>query len=94
MKTPLFLNPNLQDPIEDWRQHAECRYGDPETFFPLNKNNRADEKKAKEICQRCPVIDTCLKWAIDNGMTYGIWGGKSEDERIPLTPRCRGRKRI
>lgn len=93
MTAPLFLNPNLQDAVEDWRQHAECRYIDPETFFPLNKNNRADEAKAKAVCQRCPSESSCLKWALDKGMTHGIWGGKSEDEREVLIRRRRANKR-
>ena len=38
-------------------------------------------KKAKEICNRCPVKEPCLEQALERGERFGIWGGKSERER-------------
>ena len=32
-------------------------------------------------CNGCPVIDACLRFALENGMTAGVWGGLTEDER-------------
>lgn len=93
MTAPLFLNPHLQHPDEDWRQHAECRYLDPEIFFPLSKNNRGDEERAKTVCQRCPSRAKCLEWALDKGMMHGIWGGKTEDEREGMVRRRRAYRR-
>ena len=29
--------------------------------------------KAKEVCGRCEVVDTCLKWALENGQDAGVW---------------------
>jgi len=38
---------------------------------------------AKSICKECPLVDKCLKYAIDNDERLGVWGG--------TTPRERGR---
>ena len=40
--------------------------------------------KAKRICQACPAKAACLAWAIDHGITSGVWGGTAEDERRAL----------
>lgn len=39
---------------------------------------------AKRICQRCPVQQACLQWALDNHERSGIWGGLTGRERRPL----------
>jgi len=67
----------------DWRHHAACREVDPELFFPIGSTGPSLQQidEAKQVCQRCPVIDSCLRWAVDSGQDSGIWGGMSEDER-------------
>ena len=44
-------------------------------------------EEAKSVCRRCDVVDTCLKWALENGQDAGVWGGLSEDERRALKRR-------
>ena len=39
------------------------------------------------MCNRCPVIDACLRFALENWMTAGVWGGLTEDERRALKRR-------
>ena len=67
----------------DWRDRAECTKYDPELFFPTGNKGPAlmQIEEAKAVCRECPVIDTCLKWALDTGQDFGVWGGLSEDER-------------
>ena len=80
----------------DWRHKAVCRDEDPELFFPVGNTGPAIAQiaEAKEVCARCEVIDTCLKWALENGQDAGVWGGMSEDERRALKRRKnRGRGR-
>lgn len=38
-------------------------------------------REAKKICGACPVIEKCLRWALDTRQPYGIWGGTTERER-------------
>ncbi|EFV13553.1 WhiB family transcriptional regulator [Segniliparus rugosus] len=73
----------------DWRHQAVCRDEDPELFFPVGNSGPALEqiKRAKVVCQRCPVSAECLSWALASGQDSGIWGGLSEDERRALKRR-------
>jgi WhiB family redox-sensing transcriptional regulator len=61
----------------DWRHEAACREEDPEVFFPVGK-----------ICERCPVKEPCLAWALESGQDAGVWGGLSEDERRAMKRRA------
>lgn len=74
----------------DWRHQAVCRDEDPELFFPVDVKNRAGMRQledAKAVCNRCSVIDICLKWAMETGQDAGVWGGMGEDERRALRRR-------
>lgn len=39
----------------------------------------------------CPYRDTCLRYAIDEGEIYGVWGGTSERDRRKIM-RARSRR--
>ena len=66
-----------------WRDFASCLTEDPETFFPVSPKPEFAEP-AKRICAACPVREQCLAWALDAGVTDGIWGGLTEGERREL----------
>jgi WhiB family redox-sensing transcriptional regulator len=73
----------------NWRNRAACLDEDPVLFFPIGNTSPAllQIEEAKAICRRCPVIESCLKWAIDQGQDAGVWGGLSDDERHALKRR-------
>jgi WhiB family redox-sensing transcriptional regulator len=73
----------------DWRHRAICRDEDPELFFPVGNSGPAllQIAEAKAVCERCPVINECLNWALETGQDAGVWGGLSEDERRSLKRR-------
>ncbi len=73
----------------DWRHRAACRDEDPELFFPIGNTGPAllQIEEARAVCQRCEVVDVCLKWAIESGQDAGVWGAMSEDERRALKRR-------
>ena len=73
----------------DWRHHAACRDVDPELFFPIGNTGPAllQIDEAKQVCQRCNVMEPCLQWALESGQDAGVWGGLSEDERRALKRR-------
>ncbi|MEO5691310.1 MAG: WhiB family transcriptional regulator [Candidatus Saccharimonadales bacterium] len=73
----------------DWRDEANCLDNDPELFFPIGNHSaaRLQIEEAKAVCRGCLVIDICLKWSIDTGEEFGVWGGHSEDERRALKRR-------
>lgn len=49
-----------------------------------------ETEDAKAICKGtydgrpCPLLQSCLEFAMDNNERYGIWGGLSADERAKL----------
>ncbi|MER7787350.1 MULTISPECIES: WhiB family transcriptional regulator [unclassified Streptomyces] len=78
----------------EWWRHAACVDEDPELFFPVGVAGPAAQEqraRAKRICGRCPVIDECREYALDAGVTHGVWGGTSEEERRALRVRARRR---
>src|SRR3712207_8386647 len=80
----------------DWRHRALCRDEDPELFFPIGTTGPAlvQIEQAKAVCQRCPVVESCLDWALRSGQDSGVWGGLSEDERRALKRRDRKSTRL
>lgn len=79
----------------DWRHRAACLDEDPELFFPIGNTGPAlhQIEQAKVVCHRCPVLETCLKWALESGQDAGVWGGLSEDERRALRRRTARQRR-
>ena len=67
----------------DWRAEAACRHGDPELFFPEGTAGPAlrQVERAKHVCRACPVAVPCLGFALGHGVSFGIWGGTTEEER-------------
>ena len=60
-------------------------------FFPDNSNHLS--KRAKEMCNTCPIVDACLNWAL-NHERWGYWANTDPEQRdrirktrgIVLTP--------
>jgi WhiB family transcriptional regulator, redox-sensing transcriptional regulator len=77
----------------DWGSEAECRDKDVSIFFPERdgpnspNHTRGDIKKAKRICGRCEVRESCLVYALETGQRYGVWGGLTPNERKALRRR-------
>jgi WhiB family redox-sensing transcriptional regulator len=69
---------------ENWARLAACRSIDPETLFATSA---AAQHRAKSVCFGCPVRAECLADALDNGITFGVWGGMTERERRALLRR-------
>jgi WhiB family redox-sensing transcriptional regulator len=65
----------------DWTELSLCRKMDKDLFFP---DSYSGVKKAKEICSKCPVSRQCLQYAMNNDITYGVWGGLGETDRLRL----------
>lgn len=63
--------PDLLVPEEDpsWRKQAKCNTAGFDFFDYKNV------EEAKSLCATCPVTIRCLKFARDNKITDGVWGG-------------------
>ncbi|MFD2794596.1 WhiB family transcriptional regulator [Promicromonospora vindobonensis] len=66
-----------------WHERSSCLDEDPEIFFAGGGVSR----KAKKICQSCPVREQCLELGLRNDERFGIWGGLTRAERKALTKR-------
>ena len=64
----------------DWMALSACQYTDPELFFPAG----GEVRTARRICQGCEVWAECLRYALENGFSDGVWGGLSERQRRAL----------
>jgi WhiB family redox-sensing transcriptional regulator len=77
-----------------WLARGACRDEDPELFFPLTSGGPSARQilAAKAVCARCAVRSECLHYALEDTLTYGVWGGTTEQERKSLR-RARARAR-
>ncbi|GAA1367738.1 WhiB family transcriptional regulator [Streptomyces beijiangensis] len=73
----------MVDERSHWRGDAACRGADAEPLFA----DTAQQKKAKAICNGCPVRIECLAEALDGRVEFGVWGGMTERERRALLRR-------
>lgn len=67
--------------INDWRKFRACKGLPTAIFFPMTKGIA---QKTIVVCEGCPVKWDCLNYAVANGIEYGIWGGTTERQRLPL----------
>ena len=67
----------------NWHENVACRDADPDLFFPIGTTGAAlrQVEEAKRICRVCPAQIQCLDWALENGVTDGLWGGATPEER-------------
>ena len=72
----------------DWQLNGACQGLNSSIFFHPDgergsaRSRRAD--RAKDICQPCPDIEECRRYALAARESYGVWGGLTEEERREL----------
>lgn len=62
-------------------ENAACKGMDTEIWFVESGGSKALDK-ARKICDACPVEQMCLEFAITRGVNFGMFGGKTVNERI------------
>jgi WhiB family redox-sensing transcriptional regulator len=66
----------------EWMKKAACLGEDVDDFFPADARRAKDTRgirRARELCESCPVIDECFEFGLKFGST-GIWGGRTQSE--------------
>jgi WhiB family redox-sensing transcriptional regulator len=81
---PWWMRPSKRT---DWMESGLCRQTDPDLFFPEQGSNMT--RRAKRVCRSCPVMDTCLDYALDFPGIDGVWGGTTQRERNGMIRRAR-----
>ena len=64
-----------------WWNLRRCAGLPTSLFFPTQGE---DSQQAIAVCNLCPVRAACLRYALDNGEQWGVWGGTSERQRRRL----------
>lgn len=64
--------------------HGACVGEDPELFFDGHPKSI---EEAKGVCRRCPLVGTCLEYAMQANHV-GVWGGTDDDERRNIRRRA------
>ena len=73
------------DQRPDWFDAAACK-NMTELFFPPGTHEKHDrrvrrEAKARAICNECPSLHACRRWAREHH-EIGVWGGETDEQRI------------
>lgn len=66
---------------DDWRDKAECASIGGDLCF---SDHWQDQVKAKDVCARCTVKESCLDEAVANDEHWGVWGQTSRNDRMRL----------
>lgn len=69
----------------DWYDAAACK-DQTELFFPPATYEKHDtrvrrETRARKICDTCPALIACRRWAREH-REIGVWGGETDEQRI------------
>lgn len=70
----------------EWMLSAACRGQNTEIWFG---DHLVETEYALDTCADCTVINNCLEYALAGDERFGIWGGKTQDERAHLKGRSR-----
>jgi WhiB family redox-sensing transcriptional regulator len=72
--------------VQSWRDEAVCAQIGSDLWFP-EKGGSA--RRAKEICETCPVRVECLEYALAQDEQFGVFGGMSRKERVEYAKKRR-----
>ncbi len=86
MRTLTSERHSLMSSDRSWQPVALCSGNHSHLFFPPSTQERKDERqrremRAKAVCQVCPVVRECRRYALEIMEPYGISGGLTETER-------------
>lgn len=66
----------------NWDEDAACRDSDLDDFFADSSRHEVEAAlPGMALCRECPVQRECLDFAIKRKMDFGVWGGRTTEER-------------
>jgi WhiB family redox-sensing transcriptional regulator len=79
-------------PVTVRRPQARCADGHGTLTHLFFSDIPLDLARAKAICGKCGLSESCLQGALDRAEPWGVWGGELiESGRIVVNKRPRGR---
>ncbi|MFM9584216.1 WhiB family transcriptional regulator [Streptomyces caniscabiei] len=70
------------------RHRATPSENEPQKINLPAPRNVTPHRAGPQRSRGCPVMETCLQWAMEHGEDAGVWGGLSEDERRSMKRRA------
>jgi Transcription factor WhiB len=76
----------------DWWVLAACQAAEPDLFFPISAEGRAenDVARTRAVCQRCRVRAKCLDYALATRQVHGIRGVLPRPNVSRYSPQAHG----
>jgi WhiB family redox-sensing transcriptional regulator len=68
---------------EAWKPDGLCSQlsqTDPDLWKRFFADTALERRPARNLCERCPVKDICLRTALEQKEIWGVWGGCDESE--------------
>ena len=82
----------LVAPVEVRRPQARCADGNGTLTHLFFADDALSTARAKAICGKCKLAESCLEGALARAEPWGVWGGELvENGRVVLNKRPRGR---
>ena len=70
---------------EDWPYYAACKAIGIKTFFVEGRDGGPESyRPALKWCAVCPVSTDCLEDALLRHERFGVWGGKTPNQRTAI----------
>ena len=66
--------------LRNWRELAACRNTVTAHYDPFFNETEEGEQAAIAICRTCRVQGECLAYAVHSAQSYGVWGGRPQQE--------------
>ena len=82
----------LVAPVEVRAPQARCADGNGTLTHLFFSDDALSTARAKAICAKCKLAESCLEGALARAEPWGVWGGELvENGRVVLNKRPRGR---
>jgi hypothetical protein len=82
----------LVAPVEVRRPQARCADGNGTLTHLFFSDDALSTARAKAICGKCKLAESCLEGALARAEPWGVWGGELvENGRVVMNKRPRGR---
>jgi WhiB family redox-sensing transcriptional regulator len=81
-----MLGQLIPDVLGEWARRAACWDAPQDWFFPPHGRSALRAyRRARQVCERCPVLVECREYALRVRPEYGLWGGLTPHEREKMS---------
>jgi hypothetical protein len=85
----LQWSPGAAGPVFGRQEQADLSWMGSGLCAQMGPASWDDAEDPQGTCAGCPVRGTCLRFALDSGQEWGVWGGVLFEHGRPLDPGLR-----